>query len=995
MRRVLIASLMASVAWPALADKRVALVFGADKYELVRPLDNATNDAEAIEEALDKLGFEVSLETNRDLKRMRRALEDFKEDAEGADVALVYFAGHGVEIAGENRLLPTDADAASVESLKVTSLPLEEVRQTLGDVGKVGLVMLDACRNDPFGGEAGDAGRGAKALNVKQVAEVKPGLGRLGRAENLLYTFSAAPGATAADGNGDNSPFTSALVKYLATDGLEIRSVLTLVQQEVYDLSRGGQLPYVENGLPQLFFASTEKSELPERERLLLAMADVSTDLRDEVERLAAEKDMPLAPLYGALISSDAKALSQEERLKKLTDAADAFVTTRSQIRTLASTDPAVGKLREEAETQLALGAFDTARGKLTEAATIDSTSRDALKANFLERTTSEATTHIISGGASRADLKYDLAIESYRRANALFDEVSDDNLPETQRRQQLASLETLGDLYLTVGNLAEGRKAYERQQAVSDVLAKADPATSAWQNSLAASTLKLGDVQRDQGDSAGALASYERGLAIRKAMVAANPTDSQALGLEAAAYLQLGALHKLQGSNDKALAAYLSARDVATKLAAAEPANDDMQRTLSNSHRLIGEMQQVERQYAEATTSFAASLDIATKLADAKPGDAMRQFDLAVAYDGMASAQYQTFGKSAQDDAPAAIKSFDASIAIARRLIAADPKNISFPRQLAGTLEKLVQTVRFGTQTFDHNGQDLEQTLREAIAIRERLVSADPTNKVWVGEMATSYERMSTWFAFIPDDAAAIEFSKKAHKATLDLAALDQKNVDWQRKASLYHAKISESYIQIKDYKSALDYEIRGLDYAIKVAKANPAMPIYYNDVTTIQDRIARIYWVQKDFKNYWAQNDTVLEQAKRNEQRFPKDVDALRHLYQAYLSVGDSWTKNEPQKALDLFASAKTYAGRAASLEPGNPEFIHGVYQAEIKSAYVIEQREDRAAAKAAYEAALSTIERAIALKPDEVLYTAGKEHVLARLEIVASGKPPPTFQ
>ncbi len=176
MRRVLFAALMAGVAWPALADKRVALVFGQDKYDLIRPLENATNDAEAIEEALDKLGFEVSLETNRDLKRMRRALEDFREDADGADVALVYFAGHGVEIAGENRLLPTDADAASVDALKQTSLPLEEVRQMVGEVGKVGLVMLDACRNDPFGGESGEAGRGAKALNVKEKPEVKPGL---------------------------------------------------------------------------------------------------------------------------------------------------------------------------------------------------------------------------------------------------------------------------------------------------------------------------------------------------------------------------------------------------------------------------------------------------------------------------------------------------------------------------------------------------------------------------------------------------------------------------------------------------------------------------------------------------------------------------------------------------------------------------------------------------------------------------------------------------
>ena len=151
MRIVVAALLVLFFAGSAVAERRVALVMAADNYRKVRPLENAVNDARAIEATLEKLGFEVFIETNRDLRRMRRAVKDFSEDAAGADVALVFFAGHGVEISGENRLLPIDADAASLEALKATSLPLEEITGTVRAVAPIAIVLLDACRNDPFG----------------------------------------------------------------------------------------------------------------------------------------------------------------------------------------------------------------------------------------------------------------------------------------------------------------------------------------------------------------------------------------------------------------------------------------------------------------------------------------------------------------------------------------------------------------------------------------------------------------------------------------------------------------------------------------------------------------------------------------------------------------------------------------------------------------------------------------------------------------------------
>ncbi len=246
----------------------------------------------------------------------------------------------------------------------------------------------------------------------------------------------------------------------------------------------------------------------------------------------------------------------------------------------------------------------------------------------------------------------------------------------------------------------------------------------------------------------------------------------------------------------------------------------------------------------------------------------------------------------------------------------------------------------------------------------------------------------MATWNIFQSKEQVVIDFTKKAHQSVMQLAELDPKNVEWQRNATLYHAKIAKSFVQMKDYKSALDYEIKGLEYAIKVAKANPTMPVYFNDVTTVQLRLARQYWVQKDWKNYWAQNDVVLEQAQKNEKRFPKDPEALRHLYDAYLSVGDSWTKNEPNKALELYKNSMIYAERAASLDPANPKPLYGVYNAQIKSAYIIERQSDRAAAKAAYKSALETIDKILSMPQQEPYYQSSKDHVLARLDIVEKG-------
>ena len=231
-------------------------------------------------------------------------------------------------------------------------------------------------------------------------------------------------------------------------------------------------------------------------------MADVTPDMRVEVELVAARADMPLAPLYGALIGADVAALTPVERGRKLQEAADAFVKVRAEMRALSSSDPEVTELRQEAERQLSLGAFDTARATLMKAADIDGQSRQALKENFIGRTVSEATTHYLAGGASLADLRYQLAIDDYEKAAALYAEVEGFDLSDDDRHQHALMLELIGTMQMTIRQPARRRAmpiAAWRPCCQQHTALK--PANLQWQRDLAVAKNKVADVLYDQGN--------------------------------------------------------------------------------------------------------------------------------------------------------------------------------------------------------------------------------------------------------------------------------------------------------------------------------------------------------------------------------------------------------------------------------------------------------------------------------------------------------------
>ena len=241
--RYLIASLSAVAllvsANSAFADKRVAFVVGNGAYKNVAALPNPAVDAKSMAKLLRNVGFEVVEGSNLTRDRMTEKLLDFGKKAEGADVALFFYAGHGIAVNGTNYLLPVDADLKSEMDVKLgaainVDLTLE---QTMSDA-KVRLVFLDACRDNPFAAKI----RSAKATRS---VSVRTGLAEMKSGEGTLIAFATGPGQTALDGEaGTNSPFTRALMANIASPGMEIQQAMTKVRAQVNEETNKGQLPW-------------------------------------------------------------------------------------------------------------------------------------------------------------------------------------------------------------------------------------------------------------------------------------------------------------------------------------------------------------------------------------------------------------------------------------------------------------------------------------------------------------------------------------------------------------------------------------------------------------------------------------------------------------------------------------------------------------------------------------------------------------------------------
>ena len=249
-------SLTLLLATSALADKRVALVLGISKYQNVPQLTNPDNDAAAMGGLFREAGFNV-VELHRDLgiSEMRRVIREFAAAASDADVAVVYYAGHGIEIDGANYLIPADARLLSDFDVEDETVSLDRILQAINPAKQLRLVILDACRENPFSKTM------KRAVGTRSIGR---GLARIEPATaNTLIAFAAKASSIAGDGDGVHSPFASALIKHIATPGLDLRLALGRVRDEVLKATANRQEPFVYGSLGGDTMALVPQAEKP------------------------------------------------------------------------------------------------------------------------------------------------------------------------------------------------------------------------------------------------------------------------------------------------------------------------------------------------------------------------------------------------------------------------------------------------------------------------------------------------------------------------------------------------------------------------------------------------------------------------------------------------------------------------------------------------------------------------------------------------------------
>ncbi|MES0205241.1 SUMF1/EgtB/PvdO family nonheme iron enzyme [Mesorhizobium sp. LNHC209A00] len=238
--------------------KRVALIIGNGKYEHTLLLPNPKNDARLMASSLRGAGFDVIEGIDLKKDEMLRIIDKFTEAANGADIALVYYSGHGMQVDGQNFLLPVDAELTSPVQLRTRTLSVESILSALPSDPAIGIVILDACRDNPLARSlvaSLPATRSAavkSGLAVVQSNSLSPGNGTGG----TLIAYATDPGAVALDGSGSNSPYTQALAKYIVQPGLELQSALTRVRGEVTEVTMGRQRPWYNASIGREVFLS-------------------------------------------------------------------------------------------------------------------------------------------------------------------------------------------------------------------------------------------------------------------------------------------------------------------------------------------------------------------------------------------------------------------------------------------------------------------------------------------------------------------------------------------------------------------------------------------------------------------------------------------------------------------------------------------------------------------------------------------------------------------
>lgn len=419
-----------------IAPNRLAIVIGNSHYAGggLPYLPNAANDANALSDTLKRLNFDVL--TGIDLSKA--GFEKFFDEASAklprVDSVLIFYAGHGVQIQGENYLVPTDADAQSLDSLQAGSVKLNDVLARFASRDRQTFIFLDACRNNPVA-DAGGSGAGLAQVDV---------------GENSFIAFATQPGNVTVDGNGQNSPFTTALVHNLEIPGLSISDMMIRVRNETEALTVGRQVPWDQSNLREQFYFTEQQTLDPAQ-----LSASLSHILADPVAKQKLEQELASYDLQTAVLI-----VGQTLRSVDISGQSAAAPATGTKVASLAQGEGMAGT-REDVVSGLKTLIVGTAEGQA-----------GADEANSLAR---NVQTELRRLGCYRLDVDGDWGNGSIR---ALTDYYRNRKQPVTSTDP---TYELLSDLFLQSGRVCKQPVVIKKKDRAGTKLVSDDdgPSTS------------------------------------------------------------------------------------------------------------------------------------------------------------------------------------------------------------------------------------------------------------------------------------------------------------------------------------------------------------------------------------------------------------------------------------------------------------------------------------------------------------------------------------
>ncbi|MBO0765801.1 MAG: caspase family protein, partial [Hyphomicrobiaceae bacterium] len=871
----------------------MALVIGQNTYSRIVSLDNPVPDARQMAALLSKHGFEVIVCDgatpgclNLDRARFLTALGELEQRAAGADLALVFFAGHGVATPEGNMLTPTDADIDCATGAIANGVPVERIMAAT-EPARHKLIVLDACRDNPLDEEC--PGLKGKKLSFTRI--------EAGAMRGLLLVTSTQFGQTSLDGlPGQHSPFAAALFAGLeANPSVYFDQVLNEVARATYEAAQkqedgflqipgrvvGGEAPddclagrgcvgdarmaalakenerlavdasgvrnilaEEENTRGKAYTAEERGKRVAELQETLARMGTSTDPLRQEARRLINVGDVAggQAKLDQAL-DADEKAIAEAERV-----AAD-----RRQSAALSARDLAV--LARGSDVARAVAYFQRAtRLDPSNAETWNDYARAATdagrtgeaKAAFEQAEARAAATNdprqrywamVGLGNIARAQGSLPDALRHYQAATAFAEPIAKSDPGNAQWQRDLSvSHELIGTALQAQGNLPAALDAYRASFAVRERLAKTDPSNAGWQSDLSVSHISIGDVLQAQVNLPGALERYRASLAIREHLAKADPGNTQWQRDLSVSHNRIGAVLQAQGNLPGALESYRAGLATAERLAKADPGNAEWQRDLTVSQDLIGDVLQAQSHLPGALESYRAGLAIAERLVKSDPGNAGWQRDLSISHERIGDVLV------AQRNLPAALDAYRASLAIREHLAKTDPTNAGWQSDLSASLSRIG-----AAQSAQRNFAEALESYRASLTIAEGLAKADPGNAQWQRELSASHERVGTVLQAQSNLPGALESYRAGLAIRERLAKTDPTNAGWQSDLSDSLSRIGATQSAQGNSAGALDSYKAALAILEGLASADP-VNVDWQKLTSVHDEIAGVLYVRGD---------------------------------------------------------------------------------------------------------------------------------------------------